>query len=780
IRLPHPAEPEAAFIARAAQPFSQPALAQGPHAPFVLAHGPDLQAPLAQVPASAALAHPAAATAMVHAPPPLDLPLVLLAVWLLGSTVFLVAWTRRWLQLRKVVRSARPIAWSAPMPVLAASSLVQPGLVGFWRPVLLLPQTLPDHLTRSEIDAVLAHEICHLRRRDNLTAAIHMLVEALFWFHPMVWWIGARMIEERERACDEAVLRAGHDRATYARSLVASCRLYLQSPLDCVAGASGSDLKTRVEIIMTAPPASPLSPIKKAMLLAAGACAVATPVTAGLLTTPAAQTVVARAAAAASRAVSLRLAPVDGQAIDIPAGTQAAKPAVLARNEPVLTAGPSVARLDVPAEPLAQDVAAPRVDQVPMPAQAGPGTEDAVRAWILALQTRQPALVKMSPAVEGAAERQWPLTVQMFKAFGALKAVRFVRVTPEGDDAYEADFAHAKIQVMVGPLTADGELSRLAWGPIWDQDLRGDAVRKATPQASGVQPPVYRWGAPAPRAEAAPAHTLRPAEIPQADALVRAQVARWNESRWSLTSADTASPADAKSEVSAFVKSYGGAFWNTDDPICIRVEGLPSDKAASVKARVEADARAAGVSVGRAECGLRYQVEIRFAGDAERAVGEVLNYYHHPVWPFPLERPTGADRPIRAWYGLAYDHAGAPDGHGNLGSDPGARQKFALAIVVADPRRTASMSLDAVSDYVAMLALSQPRALDRCNVLPSVTDLFAGACPGRAAPAGFTAADAAYLKALYTGNSGIRASRFPSELVDRMAQLLGPTRAAAL
>ena len=116
------------------------------------------------------------------------------------------------------------------MPVLASPSLMEPGLVGLFRPVLVSSsKILPERLTRSEIDAILAHEISHLRRRDNLTASFHMLVEALVWFHPLVWWIGARLIEEREQACDEAVVASGHDRAAYARSLVESCRLYLQS-----------------------------------------------------------------------------------------------------------------------------------------------------------------------------------------------------------------------------------------------------------------------------------------------------------------------------------------------------------------------------------------------------------------------------------------------------------------------------------------------------------------------------------------------------------------------
>ena len=80
---------------------------------------------------------------------------------------------------------------------------------GTVRSVLLVPEGIADRLTPRQLEAVLAHELCHVRRRDNLTSAIHMIVEAMFWFHPLVWWIGARLVEERERACDEDVLRLG-------------------------------------------------------------------------------------------------------------------------------------------------------------------------------------------------------------------------------------------------------------------------------------------------------------------------------------------------------------------------------------------------------------------------------------------------------------------------------------------------------------------------------------------------------------------------------------------
>jgi hypothetical protein len=79
---------------------------------------------------------------------------------------------------------------------------------------------------------------------------MHMAVEASFWFHPLVWWIGAREVDERERACDEAVLRAGSQPSDYAEGILTVCRWSLASPVMCVSGITGSDLRTRIETIM--------------------------------------------------------------------------------------------------------------------------------------------------------------------------------------------------------------------------------------------------------------------------------------------------------------------------------------------------------------------------------------------------------------------------------------------------------------------------------------------------------------------------------------------------
>ncbi|HEY6304080.1 MAG TPA: M56 family metallopeptidase, partial [Terriglobales bacterium] len=131
-----------------------------------------------------------------------------------------LAWWWRWRQVRSVLRAASPAPLNLPIPVLSSPAHLEPGVFGVFRPFLLLPEGLGEHLAPEQFEAIVAHELCHVRRRDNLSSAIHMMVEALFWFDPVVWWIRVRLIEERERACDEAVLRMGCDPQDYAQGIV--------------------------------------------------------------------------------------------------------------------------------------------------------------------------------------------------------------------------------------------------------------------------------------------------------------------------------------------------------------------------------------------------------------------------------------------------------------------------------------------------------------------------------------------------------------------------------
>ncbi|HXS94569.1 MAG TPA: M56 family metallopeptidase [Candidatus Limnocylindrales bacterium] len=207
----------------------------------------------------------------------------LFALWASGALALVVFRFRGWLRIRAAVRDSKALPIAAPVEVRSSALLVEPGIVGFLRPTLLLPDGIAARLTAAQFEAVLAHELCHVRRRDNLLSAVHMLVETMFWFHPAIWWIGARLIEEREHACDEAVLRLGNQPRVYAEAIVSVCKLYAESPLACVPGVTGSNLKRRIEAIMKNRTVPALSRAKQSLLAAAAVATLAIPAIAGFI-----------------------------------------------------------------------------------------------------------------------------------------------------------------------------------------------------------------------------------------------------------------------------------------------------------------------------------------------------------------------------------------------------------------------------------------------------------------------------------------------------------------
>ena len=209
-------------------------------------------------------------------------PLLLFLLWTSGALVVIARWGRGWLRIRAAVRSAAPLSFTGNIPVRSTSTLLEPGVFGIFRPVLLLPEGILNRLTQSQVNAIVAHELCHIQRRDNLLYAFHMSVETIFWFYPPVWWIGAKLIDERERACDEAVVQSGNEAETYAESIVSVCKFCIESPLACAAGVSGSDLKQRIVRIMSGGIADNLRFSRKLLLGAAGFAAIAAPTAIGV------------------------------------------------------------------------------------------------------------------------------------------------------------------------------------------------------------------------------------------------------------------------------------------------------------------------------------------------------------------------------------------------------------------------------------------------------------------------------------------------------------------
>jgi bla regulator protein blaR1 len=217
---------------------------------------------------------------------PSRLPATLFGLWLCGLAAHSLAWWRRWRNVRAALRGASPLHLGLPIRAMSTPSRLEPGVFGVFRPVLVLPEGISDRLTPAQFKSILAHELCHVRRRDNLAAAVHMLVEALFWFHPLLRWIEARLVEERERACDEEVLRTATDPQDYAEGIVEVCKLYLKSPLVCVSGVTGANLKKRIEAIMRNDVLWKLNLTKTVVLTVAGIASLAVPIVVGVMNAP--------------------------------------------------------------------------------------------------------------------------------------------------------------------------------------------------------------------------------------------------------------------------------------------------------------------------------------------------------------------------------------------------------------------------------------------------------------------------------------------------------------
>jgi len=205
-----------------------------------------------------------------------------LFVWLGGAIVGLAFWVRLQRRMHAVVRASTPLHVKFPVPVLSSLTRVEPGVFGIWKPVLVLPAGIADVLTPVQLEGILAHELCHVRRRDNLTAAIHNVAEVIFWFHPMVWWIRTQLVKEREQACDEAVLQGGNQPRVYAEAILDVCKFYLEAQPLCVSGVTGANLRRRIEAILTNHTGQRLNRSKKLLLAGAAFAALAAPLVIGL------------------------------------------------------------------------------------------------------------------------------------------------------------------------------------------------------------------------------------------------------------------------------------------------------------------------------------------------------------------------------------------------------------------------------------------------------------------------------------------------------------------
>lgn len=192
----------------------------------------------------------------------------LVAMWAAGATVFClrmafgVAWIER---LRNAAQPATHAAWQARLDTLAArlgvrhpvalrivDALPSPAAAGWWRPVVLLPASLIARMPVDYLEALLAHELAHVRRHDYLVNLLQSVVEALLFFHPVVWWLSRQVRIERELIADELAAQAIDNPHRLACALAALSDLQSApgATPHLVQAAHGGSLMSRIEHLL--------------------------------------------------------------------------------------------------------------------------------------------------------------------------------------------------------------------------------------------------------------------------------------------------------------------------------------------------------------------------------------------------------------------------------------------------------------------------------------------------------------------------------------------------
>lgn len=157
--------------------------------------------------------------------------------------------------LKFVQRQARLIGLRSVPHVAYCAQTAVPVVIGVLRPTILLPVSIATGLAPDQLQAILLHEMAHIRRYDLIVNFLQRMIESVLFFHPAVWYVSHRISEERENCCDDDVVAAGHEELHYAGALVRMAELCCikqndeaQSQLAALAadGGSGSQLKRRV------------------------------------------------------------------------------------------------------------------------------------------------------------------------------------------------------------------------------------------------------------------------------------------------------------------------------------------------------------------------------------------------------------------------------------------------------------------------------------------------------------------------------------------------------
>ncbi len=190
------------------------------------------------------------------------------AIWAAGVLFFAIRFLLSWLTVRRWVERAVPVTdqtWTArlaeistalrisrPVRLLVSTALTAPAVIGWLKPVVLVPAGIFTGLTAGQVEAILTHELAHIRRHDYLVNLLQTLVETLFFFHPAAWWISCQMRREREHCCDDLAAALSGGALSYAKAL-AALEVTRNTAPALAQAASGGSLVDRIRRLLGVP-----------------------------------------------------------------------------------------------------------------------------------------------------------------------------------------------------------------------------------------------------------------------------------------------------------------------------------------------------------------------------------------------------------------------------------------------------------------------------------------------------------------------------------------------
>ena len=186
----------------------------------------------------------------------------MILLWLSGVVFFSLRLIGGWIYTQRLkTREVRPMEpdWqqtltrlcqqlriTRPVRLLESAMVQVPTAIGWLRPVILIPVGALTGLNPQQLEAIIAHELAHIRRHDYLINLLQAVIETLLFYHPAVWWVSRQIRNERELCCDDLAVAVCGDALTYARALVEMEQLRSASPRLAVA-ANGGMLMNRIQ-----------------------------------------------------------------------------------------------------------------------------------------------------------------------------------------------------------------------------------------------------------------------------------------------------------------------------------------------------------------------------------------------------------------------------------------------------------------------------------------------------------------------------------------------------